>query len=163
MRWKQIEEFPFYQVSDTGLVRNLITGIIITPSSNGHGITKVTLRKDGETITRTVPRLVGEAFVEDYEEGDVIFHIDDDKSNADYQNLLWKPRWFAQEWSYQLKRDKPMRSWAIKMIAIGRRDETIYPDSLTCAMATFGIEKYIVLACGRGSLYNRATYEWVRD
>jgi hypothetical protein len=163
MRWSRLDEFPPYEVSDTGLVRNSETGLVLVPSSNGHGITKVTLRKDGETVTRTVPRLVGEEFVDGYEEGDVIFHIDNDKSNAEWTNLLWKPRWFAQEWATQLKRTKPMREWAIKMMPTQTDIVKIYSDSLACALDTFGIEKYIILACGRGSFYNRATYEWIRD
>jgi hypothetical protein len=159
MEWRDIQDSLYYEVSDTGLVRNKRSKRILVQSSNGKGIFKVLLAEDGDLVTKSVARLVGEAFVDGYDEGDVIFYIDDDRTNMHASNLQWRPRWFAQEWAYQLNRVRPMRPWSIKMNSTGE----IFENTLECAKATYGIEKYIVLACIRGNqIYNHSTYEWVR-
>ena len=158
MQWHKVIGSQYYEASDTGLIRNIRTKHILTPSSNGKGVLKVILAEDGERSSKSVARLVGELYVKGYEEGHVIFFIDDDWRNCVATNLLWKPRWFAQEWAYQLNRDRPMRPWRIRMNSTG----DIFPNSLECAKETFGIEKYIVLACIRGNtIYNRSTYDWI--
>jgi NUMOD4 motif len=160
MEWRKIRGSLYYEVSDRGQVRNIRTGRILSPSFNGHGVPKVILAEDGENRSVSVARLVGDEFVEDYKEGYVIFYMDNDKGNVDAANLRWKPRWFAQEWAYQLRRDTPMRSWPIRVNRTGE----VFENSLACAMATYGIEKYIVLACVRGNaIYNRSTYDWVKE
>jgi hypothetical protein len=159
MEWRDISDSLYYEVSDKGLIRNKRTKRILVPSWNGQGVLKVILAEDAENISRSVARIVGEAFVDGYEEGDVIFFLDDDRANVAASNLMWKPRWFAQEWSYQLRRDRPMRPWPIRMNSTG----IVYEHSLSCAMATLAIEKYIVLACIQGdTIYNRSTYDWIK-
>lgn len=158
--WREITGSSNYEVSDSGLVRNKHTRHILAPSTNGRGVLKVILSEDGDQQSRTVARLVGEAFVDGYEQGDVIFHVDDDKGNVDARNLQWRPRWFAQEWAAQKRRTVPMRPWRIRMDNPGY----IFENSLECAKATFGIEKYIVLSCGRGDqIYNGSTYTWIKE
>lgn len=160
MEWRDVIGSQYYEVSETGAVRNKRTKHILAPSSNGKGIRKVILAEDGEQRSKSVARLVGEAFVEGYEEGHVIFYTDGDSYNFAAYNLQWKPRWFAQEWAYQSRRDRPMRPWRIRMNSTG----DIFQNSLVCAKETFGIEKYIVLACIRGNtIYNRSTYDWIKD
>jgi hypothetical protein len=158
--WRDTPHDEGYEVSDDGRVRNKQTGRILAPSSNGYGVLKVILSHEGEKKTRIVGRLVGEAWLNDYEEGDVIFYKDDDRSNVSASNLEWRPRWFCQEWAHQLKRTEPMRPWPILMEETG----VIYNNSLECALQTYGIEKYIVFSCGRGdTLYNGSTYSWASE
>lgn len=164
MVWRDIHDSDYYEVSDTGgLIRSKRTGRTLIPSDNGRGILKVILSEDGDQHTRTVARIVGEAFVDGYDEGLVIFHMDDDKSNCDASNLQWRPRWFAQEWAGQAKRDSPMRPWKIKRMPRDGGPEEIYENSLECALRTYAIERYIVLACGRDTIYNNATYVWIKE
>lgn len=159
MEWRNIRGSRYYEVSSKGHVRNKRTKRILASTLNGHGVPKVILAEDGDNRSVSVARLVGDEFVEDYKEGYVIFYMDNDKSNVDASNLRWKPRWFAQEWAYQLKRDVPMRAWPIRMNLTGE----VFENTLACAKATYGIEKYIMLACVRGNtIYNRSTYDWVR-
>jgi hypothetical protein len=160
MYWRDVSPTSNYQVSNSGHVRSKITMRELHPSENGRGVLKVLLSEDGEHVTRTVARLVGEQFVPGYEEGFVIVHVDDDHYNCNASNLVWRPRWFAQEWAYQLKRTHPMRPFKILMESTGQ----VYENSLICAKENFCIEKYIVLACGRGdSIYNGSKYSWIRE
>jgi hypothetical protein len=157
--WKDIQGSLYYEVSNKGQVRNKRTKRVLIPTWNGRGALKVILAEDGENMSVSVARLVGDHFVEGYEPGHVIFYLDDDHENVDATNLQWKPRWFVQEWSYQIRRDVPMRPWPIRM----NRTGDVFDHSLACALATYGIERYIVLACVRGNqIYNGSTYEWIR-
>jgi hypothetical protein len=161
MQWKDVIDSQYYEVSDTGLIRNKRTKRILVPSENGHGLPKVILSEDGDKTYKTVARIVADAYLDEPEEGDVIFYMDDTRSNTAASNLRWRPRWYAQEWAHQQKRTAPMRNWRIEMFAVdGPR---IYDNSLECANQTYGIERYVVLACGRGSIYNHATYEWIKE
>ena len=159
MEWRDINGSAYYQVSNRGLIRNKRTGRILRTTSNGKGVLKVILSEDGDHVSKSVARLVGEEFVDGYEPGFVIFYVDGSSENVDASNLLWKPRWFAQEWSYQLRRNRPMRPWPIRMNSTGE----VYENSLECALATLAIEKYIVLACIQGdTIYNKSTYDWIK-
>lgn len=158
--WKDVRDSENYEVNEKGQIRNKRTQRILMPSANGLGTLKVMFSEDGIHVNRTVARTVGEAFVDGYEEGFVIFFKDDDGFNTDATNLEWRPRWFAQEWAYQSKRTEPMRPWPIVRNLTG----VVYKNSLDCAKATWAIEKYIVFACGRGdTIYNGSTYQWIRE
>jgi hypothetical protein len=158
--WRDIRDSLYYEVSNTGLVRNKRTKRVLVPTWNGKGALKVILAEDGENKSVSVARLVGDHFIEGYEAGHVIFYLDDDHGNVDATNLQWKPRWFVQEWSYQMNRERPMRPWPIKMNV----SNEVFKNSLVCAFATYGIEKYIVLACIQGNtFYNGSTYEWIKE
>jgi HNH endonuclease len=158
MAWRTLPDFHKYEVNEYGIVRNKNTGTILHATPNQAGLMKVNLiGDDGVHYSRSVARLVGEAFVPGYREGYVIIHKDDDKSNCESGNLLWKPRWFAFEWAQQKIYTEPLRPWQVLMVDRG----IVYENSLVCARDTFGIEKYIVLAAGQGNtFYNGSRYEW---
>lgn len=163
--WRSIRRSPFYEVSEDGEVRSSRTRKLLIPSDNGHGILKVNLSEQGEKVTVSVARLVADEFMAEPEEGEVIFYVDGNSHNVSVENLQWRQRWFAQEWAAQSKRLKPLRPWPIKVRPRdGDPDDwTVYENSLVCAKAMFSIEKYIVLACGRGDyIYNRSIYEWIK-
>ena len=58
--WKVIDDFPSYEVSDQGRVRNKKTGKFRSFSKN-HGYLQVDLYPGGKTFT--IHRLVAEAFL----------------------------------------------------------------------------------------------------
>ena len=89
MEWRQIEGFPQYVVSDTGLVQNVTTGRTLKPYCNGNGYLKVTLCNNGVKSRHFVHRLVGFAFVEGYKTGYTIDHIDTNRTNNTKSNLRW--------------------------------------------------------------------------
>lgn len=63
MRWKTVDEFPNYEVSDTGFVRNCETGVFFSPSLAGKGYPHVKLSANGKVYGRYVHRLVAGAFI----------------------------------------------------------------------------------------------------
>ena len=87
--WKDIEDFPKYQVSNTGLVRNKKSGNLLTqkPGRDGRYLS-VYLCGDDKENTQRVHRLVADAFLGKHP-GMMVNHIDGDKSNNHIDNLEW--------------------------------------------------------------------------
>ena len=88
MKWLDNKEFPGYQVSDSGLVRNS-RGKILKPYDNGNGYLKITLMRDGKKHRQFIHRLVGHAFVPGYKPGYTIQHINHDRTCNEKFNLCW--------------------------------------------------------------------------
>jgi hypothetical protein len=62
-RWRIVECAWDYEVSDQGRVRNLKTGRILKPYKNCKtGLEQVTLMVDGYRLTRSIRKLMEEAF-----------------------------------------------------------------------------------------------------
>lgn len=159
--WRDLADFPGYEISDRGLIRNTSYDRFLTPSLNGKGVIKVVLRKDDTVYTRSVARLVLTTFVSEPKAGEVAFHLDGDYDNVDADNLLWKPRWFAQKWAMQAKRTVPKRPGRIVMDSTG----IVYANALECAKDTYGIEEYILICAGDpgNRIYNGSTYRWAES
>ena len=93
--WKDIDGYEgLYQVSNLGRVKSLNynhTGKerIRSSSKSSSGYCQIVLSKDGKKKIHLIHRLVAMAFVDGYEEGLVVNHIDEDKNNNVYTNLEW--------------------------------------------------------------------------
>lgn len=95
--WKGIKDFPNYEVSNKGQVRNIKTGRILKPYVNlggGKGYYKVRLTSaPNESKQFFVHRLVAEAFIpKEKEEYTDVNHIDEDRLNNSVDNLEWCTR-----------------------------------------------------------------------
>lgn len=109
MEWKSITELQgkiaeimrlqelktYYEISNTGLVRNKNTGKILSLEESKDGYRRVAMRvKNGKTETTTrkihVHKLVAMAFIGEPENIKMqADHIDRDRSNNDMRNLRW--------------------------------------------------------------------------
>lgn len=87
--WKDVIYFEgFYQVSDTGMVKNTKTGRILKPYAGDYYT--VTLSKPGVKSTcRLVHRLVAEAFLPNPNNLPQVNHKDENKHNNSVSNLEW--------------------------------------------------------------------------
>lgn len=86
--WKDIPDYPNYQVSDTGQVRNIKSGRILKPTL-AKGYPRVVLSVNNVCTPKTVHRLVAEAFHGGIQEDLQVNHIDGDKTNNNADNLEW--------------------------------------------------------------------------
>ena len=86
--WKRIDGFPNYSVSNLGKVMNNNTGKLIKPY-NMNGYVQVTLRHCGNSVKRTVHRLVALSFILNPENKPQVNHIDGNRSNNRVDNLEW--------------------------------------------------------------------------
>lgn len=87
--WKEIEEFPGYEVSNKGDVRNTLTGRHLSTFEVNSGYKTTSFTVSGVAHKRTVHRLVAKAFCVKPEGCDVVNHIDGDKLSNCAVNLEW--------------------------------------------------------------------------
>ena len=91
--WKDIKEYEgLYQVSNLGRVKRITTGRVLKPLKHANGYLMVKLSKNSIVYTKTVHRLVAEAFIPNPEHKSEINHIDENKTNNNVSNLEWMTR-----------------------------------------------------------------------
>lgn len=101
MIWKSIDCYEgIYEISDTGLVKNLrrdpknrtYPGKILSPSKTGSGYLFVLLSVNGITENKMIHRLVAEAFIPNPDNLPEVNHKDGNKENCGVNNLEWCTR-----------------------------------------------------------------------
>lgn len=138
--WRQIEEFPLYDVSNLGRIYNRRTEQIMRTSVTNFGHMKVTLTLEGEgrpvtfydknnieqerlekRFTRSVPRLVADAFLG---KGNILWDqviiLDGNSQNVCVDNLAWRPRTFAWKYTRQLKTQQPRHYETLPVINVNQ-------------------------------------------
>lgn len=85
--WKDIEDYPNYQVSNFGQVKNKLTCKTLRPGLGGVGYLTVSLYKNHKAITKNVHELVANAFLGKRPDGMTINHKDGNKVNNKLSNL----------------------------------------------------------------------------
>lgn len=87
--WKLIPGFKYYEVSNTGEIRNTRTGKIKTPQVDKNGYHVVILYEDGKSKKVRIARMVGLAFIPNPENKPTINHINGVKNDDRIENLEW--------------------------------------------------------------------------
>jgi hypothetical protein len=151
--WCVIEDFPRYEVSDTGVVRNTRTQRHLKVKVNQYGVVGVGLMRHGIQFHRSVPLLVAQAFLKrSLPTFDTPINLDGDRYNNEVSNLMWRPRWFAIAYNRQFKE---AFSDAIDAPIVDLSDvKVVFTNSFVCATHFGLLEKDLVL-----SILNR-TYVW---
>lgn len=145
-RWLPCREFPAYEVSDTGKIRNIKTGRILKTYINEKGYETVCLRRDGRQINTKVHRLVADAFCEQYYDGLDVTHADQNRLNNSADNLEWRFRSDIHRRSYRrFGRKAPERTRGGKKIRVIETGE-VFLSIDECAKA-LGMSRTVVSRC----------------
>ena len=102
--WFVLTEFPDYSVSTFGEIMNNKTKRLLKQTKTPRGSFKVGLIKDGLQYSRIVKLLVARTFI--YGETEIFdtpINLDGDQRNNRVDNLVWRPRWFALNYTRQFK------------------------------------------------------------
>jgi hypothetical protein len=106
--WVEVAEFPEYYVNPLGKVikNGRIRAIASFASSVGE--LYIPIYSNGEQFNRSVAKLVAKAFLDPPLDPsfDTPIHLDGDRTNNRFDNLMWRPRWFA------LRFHKQFESWS---------------------------------------------------
>lgn len=87
--WKDIKDYPNYQVSNLGKVKNAKTNKILKPFSPIGEYLKVSLSKNGKAKHYFIHRLVAETFIPNPNNYPCVNHKDENPSNNCVSNLEW--------------------------------------------------------------------------
>lgn len=86
--WVTIRDFPNYQVSNLGNIRQALSGKPMKCNSI-RGYKQVRLSSGGKGRTHLVHRLVAAAFLPNPSNLPMVNHLDSDRANNSVQNLEW--------------------------------------------------------------------------
>lgn len=90
IEWKKIIDSDNYEISNTGIVRNAITGKELHPKSTSNGYYTVTIKgNDDKYHAFFVHRLVAQHFLQNQSNFPYVNHIDENRTNNNVNNLEW--------------------------------------------------------------------------
>lgn len=161
-RWKDVENFPNYQISNTGLVKNITTERTLKPSLDSYGYQQVILSNNGVKKAHLVHRLVAKAFVDGRNDSLQINHRDGIKTNNAASNLEWVTPSENLKHAYRnglayrsdLAGTRPVK---IRVIETGQ----IFYSETECANA-LGIKREGINACVNGRLRRYCGFSFER-
>lgn len=160
--WRRIPEFPNYEISNFGHIHNLRTDRRMRSSVNNFGHVKISLvsEHDNRRYTRSVAKLVAEAFVRPPTVlCDQVMVLDGDFTNLVATNLVWRPEWFVWRYTHQLKVPQPIFYRNLSVLNVTTGD--IY-DSIVDAGMAEGIlfeDIWVSTYTGKSVFPHRCTYK----
>ena len=160
-RWKPIDGYPNYSISDHGRVRSIARG---TPremktKEDRYGYPKVTIRSNGTSSTVNVHQLVARAFVNGHDETMQVNHINGDKHDNRASNLEWVTVGDNLRHAYKTGLNVGPRK-AVRIIETG----DIYASEKECAASIGGILSGVSNCLqGRRNTYKGFHYEFVDE
>lgn len=100
--WKDIIDFPNYQVSNLGRVKS--KGKILKSTKDNGGYLMVMISNNTGYKTKRIHRLVAETFIPNPNNYKEVNHIDENKTNNCVDNLEWCTRKYNNNYGTRNKR-----------------------------------------------------------
>ncbi len=143
-RWADIPDFPGYCISDWGRVLKKKSGLCVRPSAKTHGYHMVGLMREGVQCKRSLPLLVAREFLlpPHLENFDTPIHLDGDRANSYYWNLMWRPLWYSRKYMKQFADNHTTFDDAVEDVESGE----LYKNSMHAATVNGVLDSEIYLA-----------------
>ena len=162
-KWKTIEGYPYYQVSNLGRVKSLkyCKERILKPNKLKNGYLLVKIFKEGKAKKILLHRLVASAFVQNNSLFNTeVNHLDENKENNCASNLEWSTREHNLKYGTRIERiskanTNGKKSKAVMCIDTGK----IYP-SLAEVQRQFGFKRGNISKCCRDKIKSVYGYHW---
>lgn len=140
--WKTIDEFPRYEISNMGDVRDTKTGRHMTRTLVQKGIPTVGLVKDHKVNRKSVPLLAATMWVPNHKNPpfDTPIQLDGNRLNCRADNLMWRPRWFAVQYHREKLMDEKLPNVRIMLLETGE----IFSSVREASMAYGYLEQDII-------------------
>ena len=108
--WRNVEGFQDYIVSNDGQVKNTKRNVLMSLRLNKEGFAMVNFSRDKQIHTRSVARVVANAFLEPpiSRAYNSIIHLNGDKADCRALNIMWRPRWYTIRY-HQMFEEMPAR------------------------------------------------------
>lgn len=155
-KWKVIEEYPKYSVSNFGNIKNNKTGRILKPAKDSNGYPFVCLF-DNKGHTKTIHRMVAKAFIPNPENLRDINHINGNKTDNRVENLEWcaHSKNVAHAIEELGSNTGHGKRRSIKCIETG----VVYPTVKSAAKFA-GVSDMAIRKCLYGQMHTSAGYHW---
>ena len=154
--WSIIRDFPSYEVSNIGNVRNRETGRLLTQSHTLQGDRKITLyaSNSDDVKTKSVRVLVAEAFVPRPDEScNSVLILNMDKEDLRATNLRWRPRSIVWNYVRQFEAPEYNTEWNYTMVPVFDYDTGERYENILEAAVTHGLLMSTIWAkAGRASM-----------
>lgn len=137
-----------YSVSDTGQVKNDITGYILKPAIQ-QGYAHVTLYIDKKGKRMKIHRLVAMAFIPNPDNKPYVNHIDGVRNNNNVDNLEWVTASENTQHAVDTGLFLPTREKSVTQFSLSGEKIAVYPSTMEAGRATNSSPEKIVLCCQR--------------
>lgn len=155
--WKKLKEYPNYEVSNLGRIRNQQK--LLKPYKTNNGYLHIFLSKNGKQKQFLLHRLIAEAFIDNLKNLKEINHIDGDKSNNSINNLEWCTRksnvhHFLCSNTRNTTMARPVTQYDLK----GNKVKTF--KSIRQASKESKIDAHYIIYCCKGNKAKTSNYMW---
>jgi hypothetical protein len=160
IKWQPVIGFErYYLVSDSGKVWSLYRHRTLTPAIDKYGYEKVALFKNGKAHSRTVHRLVAQAFLPNPHNLPTVNHINEIKTDNRVTNLEWVS--IADNDNHgtrnQRMADTKCKQPVEQILKDGR---TILYKGVKDAWRKTGINRGCIAKCCKGFRKTAGGYKW---
>lgn len=122
--WKRLKNFPGYEGSTEGRIRNIRTQHILSPMLDRRGYPQVSIYRDKKQRTVRVHKLIGDTYFENRQDMD-IRHRDNDRTNNRLDNLYLSTRKETINDAFARGTKMPSRQIPIRVIETGAVYESL--------------------------------------
>ena len=162
-RWKPIENFPNYLISNAGKVKNQKTERILKSCNDSHGYPQVILSNNGYKQAHRIHRLVAKAFVGGQDDSLEVNHRNGIKNESNMTNLEWVTHRENTKHAYNTglaHRSSRAGSPPTKVLVV--ETGQVFDSESECAKS-LGINREGINACvnGRSKSYHKLHFERV--